>query len=46
MTSAQVLKEQHTILLFKKLHIFMDPVMPQQMSVVEHSVGPQKEQQM
>jgi hypothetical protein len=31
---------------FKKLHKFVDPVRPKQMSAVDHSVGPQKEQQM
>ena len=45
LTSAQVLKEQRMFLLFfKKLSKFMDPVMPQQMSAVEHSIDPQKEQ--
>jgi hypothetical protein len=42
--SSYILKEQNMIILFfKKLHKFVDPVIPQQMSAVDHSVGPQKE---
>ena len=38
-----ILKEQHMILLFfKKLHKFVDRVRPEQISSVDHSVGPQK----
>jgi len=33
------------LLFFKKFHKFLDPSMPKQMSVVDHSVSPQKEQQ-
>ena len=41
------MKEQHMIILFfKKLHKFMDPARQEQMSAVDHSVGPQKEQLM
>jgi hypothetical protein len=36
----------HYLLFFKKLHKFMDPVRPEQMSVVDNSIGPQKEQLM
>ena len=32
------------IILFKKLHKFVDPVRQEQMSVADHTVGPQKEQ--
>jgi len=42
-TSSQILKEKHMIILFfKKLHKFMYPVRPKQKSAVDHSVGPQK----
>jgi hypothetical protein len=42
-----VLKEQHmVILVFKKRHKFVDPVRPEQMTAVDHSVGPQKKQLM
>jgi len=34
------------ILFFKKLHKFVDPVRQEQMSAVDHSVDPQKEQMM
>ena len=34
------------LLFFKKLHKFVDPVRPEQMSSVDHSVGPQNEQLM
>jgi hypothetical protein len=31
-------------LFFKKLHKFVDPIRPEQISAVDHSVGPQKKQ--
>ena len=36
----------HYLLFFKKLHKFVDPVRPEQMSAVDNSIGPQKEQLM
>jgi len=42
-----ILKKQYRVLLFfKKLHKSVDPLRPEQMSAVDHSVGPEKEQLM